>query len=82
MVSAEIPYITDIELVSFKNLIDGSILLDFNLLIPSESIKRIVVGNQGAAIRSVGTAARIELQKAWNTAVHLYINVKVQSHVK
>lgn len=47
-----------------------------NVLVPSESVRRIVVGMHGNAIRFVGTTARKELQDILKRQVHLFINVK------
>ena len=48
-----------------------------NVLVPGESVRRIVVGSRGDAIRFVGTAARKELQNILKRQVHLFINVKI-----
>lgn len=55
---------------------DGSLRVEHIIAVPSESIKRIVVGSQGSAIKHVGTAARLELQRMWQQKVHLILTVK------
>lgn len=63
--------------VSFKYLKDGSTRVEHVLLVPSEGVKKIVVGKQGAAIKHVGTGARLELQRMWGCKVHLILSVKL-----
>lgn len=71
------PYEVLISHESFKILVDGSIRIEMNILVPTENVRMIVVGSDGAAIRSVGKAARLELEKMWEKRVHLFLNVKI-----
>lgn len=63
---------------SLKQLAEGSLRIELTVTVPSDGVRGIVVGRQGDAIRSVGKAARLELEKMWKCPVHLFINVKVQ----
>ena len=56
---------------------DGSVRVEMDVLVQSESLRKIVVGSRGVAIGSVGKAARLELEKLWKKRVHLFLNVKV-----
>lgn len=75
--SAELPYEITVMPVSFKVLKDGSLRAEMVLVVPSDGVKKIVVGKRGAAIKQVGTGARLELQKLWDAKVHLFLSVKV-----
>lgn len=73
---AELPYEINIIPVSCRTMRDGSLRVEHIIAVPSESIKRIVVGSQGSAIKHVGTGARLELQRMWQQKVHLILTVK------
>jgi len=75
----EIPYEVTVALSSFKILQDLSVRVELDVLVPSDSVRKIVVGTRGVAIGSVGKAARLELEKMWKKRVHLFLNVKLQS---
>lgn len=47
------------------------------IVVPHEGVKKIVVGSHGAALKHVGTSARMELQRMWGHKVHLILTVKV-----
>lgn len=51
---AELPYELEIKLVSSKELRDGSLRIEFDIVAPTMGSKKIVVGTQGAAIGVVG----------------------------
>ena len=74
---AEIPYEIVLNPVSAKTLFDGSARIEMDVVVRSDTLRMIVVGRQGAAIGSVGKAARLELEEMWKKRVHLWLNVKV-----
>ena len=74
---AELPYDIRLVPVSHKFLADGSTRIEMNILVDRDSIRKIVVGKNGAAIGSVGIAARIELENLWKRRVHIFLKVKV-----
>ncbi len=57
----------------------GIMNLYCTILVERESQKPIVVGKGGAMIKSIGTAARAELQRHFGTRVYLDLHVKVKS---
>ena len=61
--------------VSLKPLRDGSVRIEQDLVLPTENVRRIVVGRGGAAVGAVGRSARLELEKIWQRRVHLILNV-------
>lgn len=70
------PYQLQVSLVSWSVLRDGSCRVEMDVVTPTQSVRKIVVGRAGQAIRAVGTAARLELEKMWHKRVHLILNVK------
>ncbi|EIE23555.1 GTP-binding protein Era [Coccomyxa subellipsoidea C-169] len=73
----EIPYEVQIEDVSFKMLMDGSLRIEKNLMVRSDQVRRIVVGKKGAAIGEIGASARKELEIMLKKRVHLMLYVKI-----
>ncbi len=72
----EIPYCCQVEVESFK---EGSERYDISAVIHvmRESQKGIVIGKKGAALKKVGTAARIEMEDFFQKKVFLELFVKV-----
>lgn len=65
--------------INLKILADGSTRIEIEIHVERDSLRKIVVGKNGAAIGSVGIAARTELEKLWKTRVHLFLKVKVET---
>jgi GTP-binding protein Era len=72
----ELPFSTAVVVDRFE---EGPILrLYCTILVERESQKPIVVGKGGAAIKAIGTAARLELEQFFGTKVFLDLHVKVR----
>jgi len=74
----ELPYSLAIEPVSWTEMKDGSVRIEEAIIVERESQRPIVLGKGGARIKSIGSAARIQLQKALGRKVHLFLEVKVE----
>jgi len=72
----EIPYCCEVGIESFK---EGEERYDIGAVIyvMRESQKGIVIGKKGAALKKVGTAARLEMEEFFQKKVFLQIFVKV-----
>ena len=72
----EIPYSCEVGIEAFK---EGSDRYDIAVVIyvMRDSQKGIVIGKKGAALKKVGTAARIEMEEFFQKKVFLSIYVKV-----
>ncbi|MCQ2170138.1 MAG: GTPase Era [Bacteroidales bacterium] len=72
----EIPYSCEVVVESFK---EGSERYDIGAVIyvMRDSQKGIVIGKQGAALKKVGTAARLEMEDFFQKKVFLQLFVKV-----
>ena len=72
----EIPYCCEVGIEQFK---EGKERYDISavIFVMRDSQKGIVIGKQGAALKKVGTAARIEMEDFFQKKVFLQIFVKV-----
>ena len=75
--SHELPYSTTIETEKWEKKTDGSIRIEQVLYVERYSQKAIILGKNGARIKSIGTAARTELEDAFGCTIHLFLFVKV-----
>jgi GTP-binding protein Era len=74
----ELPYKITVETEDWKQQADGSAHVRQVIYVERDSQKGIVLGRQGAMIKEIGAAARIELQDLLGHPVHLFIHVKVR----
>lgn len=74
----EVPYNTQVMPVSFKELADGSWRFEQNIVVPTNHVKAMVVGRQGAVIGQIGKLARLELDLIFQKTTHLILKVKVE----
>ena len=74
----ELPYSTAVETEEWSERKDGSVRIDQTIYIQRNSQKMIVIGKNGARIKSIGSAARSELEKLLERRVHLFLHVKVR----
>ncbi|GAB0152535.1 MULTISPECIES: GTPase Era [Marinobacterium] len=73
----EVPYGTTVEIEEFKH--DGRVLhISALILVEREGQKRIVIGDSGAVIKTIGRDARIDMEKMFDTKVMLNLWVKVK----
>ncbi|MET4161370.1 GTP-binding protein Era [Marinobacterium sp. MBR-111] len=73
----EVPYGTTVEIEEFKH--DGRVLhISALILVEREGQKRIVIGDNGAVIKTIGRDARIDMEKMFDTKVMLNLWVKVK----
>ncbi|PPR14248.1 MAG: hypothetical protein CFH37_01668, partial [Alphaproteobacteria bacterium MarineAlpha9_Bin7] len=52
--------------------------IDQTIYVQRKSQKMIVVGKNGARVKSIGSAARSELETVLERRVHLFLHVKVR----
>ncbi len=73
----ELPYATAVEIERFK--MEGRILhIDALILVEREGQKRILIGEGGSRLRSLGQSARIDMEQAFDNKVMLRLWVKVR----
>jgi GTP-binding protein Era len=74
----ELPYEATVEIEKFEQ--DGKILHIHGLiLVDKKGQKRIVVGKDGERLKTIGTAAREDMERSFDTKVMLNLWVKVKS---
>lgn len=72
----EIPYGASVETESFKDLADGAARIEITIYVARAAHKKIMLGEAGSQIKSIGTKARTQLEKLLDRRVHLFLNVK------
>ena len=72
----EIPYSTEVFVEEFKDR-DDLIKIRAIIFVTRDSQKGIIIGHKGAAIKKVGTEARIDIEKFFSKKVFLELFVKV-----
>ncbi len=60
----ELPYQTTVETDSWKDLPDGSARIEQTIYVSRDSHKKIVIGEGGRTLKSIGSAARKEIAEA------------------
>ena len=76
----ELPFTTAVVVDRFEEATPETPILKLycTILVERESQKPIIVGKGGAAIKAIGTAARLELERFFDTRVFLDLHVKVR----
>jgi GTP-binding protein Era len=73
----EVPHAVEVQIDELEER-DGLIAVRAFLWTETESQKGILIGSRGAMIKSIGTAARRELERELSTRVHLELSVRVR----
>jgi GTP-binding protein Era len=76
----ELPYASTVETENWEERKDGSVRIDQVIYVERDSQKKIVLGKSGQTIKALGQAARLELEKAFDRRVHLFLFVKVREN--
>ena len=76
----ELPYQITVETESWKDLPNGSARIEQTIYVSREAHKKIVIGEGGRTLKSIGSAARKEIAEANDTKVHLFLFVKVREN--
>ena len=74
----ELPYQSTVETESWKQQSDGSARVEQTIFVTRDGHKKIVIGEGGRTIKSIGQAARKEIIEAAEHNVHLFLFVKVR----
>jgi len=72
----EVPYSTEVVIDSFKEA-DDIIRISGLIIVNRESQKHILIGEAASKVKSIGTGARMELEKFFDKKVFLELYVKV-----
>ncbi|MCH9051235.1 MAG: GTPase Era, partial [Proteobacteria bacterium] len=74
----ELPYALTVETEDWRERDDGSVRIEQTFYVRRATQKAMVLGKGGARIKSIGSAARAELERVMARRVHLFIHVKVR----
>lgn len=75
----ELPYSVTVEIEQFAVTDKGSYHIHGLILVEREGQKKMVIGNKGSKIKTIGTEARIDMERLFDTKVHLELWVKVKA---
>jgi GTP-binding protein Era len=76
----ELPYQTTVETDDWKTLPDGSARVEQTIFVTRDGHKKIVIGEGGQTLKSIGKAARKDIGEAAECNVHLFLHVKVREN--
>jgi GTP-binding protein Era len=76
----ELPYASTVETEKWEERKDGSVRIDQVIYVERESQRKIVLGKGGHTIKALGRASRLELERAFERRVHLFLFVKVREN--
>ncbi|HWG06051.1 MAG TPA: GTPase Era [Beijerinckiaceae bacterium] len=74
----ELPYQLTVETDQWKDMRDGSVRIEQTIYVAREGHKKIVIGEKGQMLKTIGTIARKAIAEAADTKVHLFLFVKVR----
>lgn len=74
----EIPYSTEVIVELFKETTDDLLHIKTVIIVERESQKGIIIGDQGKALKKVGSMARKDLERFFEKKVFLELFVKVE----
>ncbi|NIH15807.1 GTPase Era [Serratia symbiotica] len=75
----ELPYSVTVEIEHFVPNERGGFNVHGLILVEREGQKKMVIGNKGAKIKTIGIEARQDIEKMFDAKVHLELWVKVKS---
>lgn len=76
---AELPYSVTVEIEQFVTNERGGLTINGLILVEREGQKKMVIGNKGAKIKTIGTEARRDMEEMFEAKIHLELWVKVKS---
>jgi len=76
----EIPYATEVVIEEYRERTKGKDYISAVILVERKSQKGILIGKSGEAIRSIGAAARKEIEQFLDRKIFLELRVKVNEN--
>ena len=76
----ELPYAATVETESWVEKDDGSAVVNQVIFVQRDGQKKIVLGKGGAMVKSIGAAARRQMQEIFDKRIHLFVFVKVREN--
>jgi len=75
----EIPYATAVEVQRYEERRKGDVCIEAVIHVEQEGQKAILIGKGGSMIRTIGTAARLEIAAMLDCPVHLGLTIHVET---
>ncbi|OTA14756.1 ferrous iron transport protein [Xenorhabdus vietnamensis] len=75
----ELPYSVTVEIEQFVANERGGYTIHGLILVERDGQKKMVIGNKGSKIKTIGTEARQDMEKLFDVKVHLELWVKVKA---
>ena len=75
----ELPYSTAVEIEAFKHDERGVLHINALILVERDGQKKILIGESGGRLKSIGTSARRDMERVFDSKVMLKLWVKVKS---
>ncbi len=75
----EVPHSVEVQVQEIERRAD-LVRIEADLLVETESQKRILIGAKGRMVKSIGIAARRAIEQELATQVHLELSVRVRRH--
>ena len=75
----ELPYSVTVEIERFKVEDNGLFHIHGLILVEREGQKKMVIGNKGAKLKTIGMEARLDMERLFDTKVFLELWVKVKA---
>ncbi|WP_026958634.1 MULTISPECIES: GTPase Era [Aliagarivorans] len=75
----ELPYSTTVEIEQFKMQENGVYQINALILVERDSQKRMIIGNKGEKLKTIGREARMDMERLFDNKVFLEMWVKVKS---
>ncbi|MGL4637802.1 MAG: GTPase Era [Beijerinckiaceae bacterium] len=76
----ELPYRSTVETEAWEMKKDGSVKISQTIYVEREGQRKIVLGDGGSTIKSIGMSARKDIAEAAECKVHLFLFVKVREN--
>ena len=73
----ELPYSIAVETEKWQELRDGSARIEQVVYVRRDNQRKIVLGEGGSRIKTIGAAARGEMVRSFGRNIHLFLHVKV-----
>jgi GTP-binding protein Era len=76
----ELPYSVAVVIMKWQKREDGLVSISCNIYVERDGQKAIIIGKRGEMLKSIGSAARADIEKLLNTKVFLELWVKVKKN--
>ncbi|MGV8058573.1 MAG: GTPase Era [Smithellaceae bacterium] len=79
LTAQEVPYATAVEIDTFKEDEEKNLIrISATITVEKESQKAIMIGKKGSMLKNIGTQARLEMEKLFDSKVFLELFVRVK----